>query len=206
MTRNGTSVVKVGGSLFDWPEFPGRIAAFLRTLGADRSSERIILIAGGGPAADVIRALDERHRWDDETAHRLALHAMDLSAHILAALLPRAVVVSDLDGLHAVWTAGSIPILVPSLVWGDIESSGKDPLPISWDTTSDSIAARIAVYLAADRLILLKSAPVPPGTDSHEAATLGLVDPIFPVVARSLARVEYINLREDSATHRLLLS
>ena len=68
---------------------------------------------------------------------------------------------------------------------------------MSWDTTSDSIAARIALHLAADRLILLKSAQLPAGTVRHEAARLGLVDPIFPTAARSLVLVEYVNLRED---------
>jgi aspartokinase-like uncharacterized kinase len=199
MKRQSSIVVKVGGSLFKWPEFPRRIAAFLQTLEADDSNERIILIAGGGPTADVIRELDELHGLGDETAHRLALLAMDLSAHILAALLPRATAVRDLDGLRSAWSAGSIPILPPSLVWDEIERSAHDALPMSWDTTSDSIAARIALHLAVDRLILLKSAPLPVGTVRHEAARLGLVDPIFPTAARSLVVVEYVNLRDDVA-------
>ena len=29
MTRRALAVVKVGGSLFDWPEFPGRLTAYL---------------------------------------------------------------------------------------------------------------------------------------------------------------------------------
>jgi 5-(aminomethyl)-3-furanmethanol phosphate kinase len=199
MKRQSPIVVKVGGSLFNWPELPRRMAAFLQTLEADDSNERIILIAGGGPSVDVIRVLDELHGLGDETAHRLALLAMDLSAHILAALLPQAVAVRDLDGLRSVCSAGSIPILHPSLVWDEIESSGHDVLPMSWDTTSDSIAARIAVHLAADRLILLKSAPLPVGTVRHEAARLGLVDPIFPAAAKALVVVEYVNLRDDVA-------
>jgi 5-(aminomethyl)-3-furanmethanol phosphate kinase len=132
------------------------------------------------------------------------LKAMELSAHILAALVPRALVVRDRDGLCSVLSTGMIPILVPSLIWDEIESSGADALPMSWDTTSDSIAARIAMHIGADRLIMLKSAPLPEGAVSREAAALGLVDPIFPVVARSLARVEYVNLREDVISHQLL--
>ncbi len=153
----------------------------------------------------MIRELDRIHHLGDQTAHRLALHAMELSARILAALVPRALVLSDVGGLCSAWSAGGIPILAPSLVWREIESSGHEVPPMSWDTTSDSIAARIAVSLAADRLILLKSAPLSPGTNRGDAARLGLVDPIFPVVARSLARVEYVNLREDAAAPQLLL-
>ena len=119
---------------------------------------------------------------------------------ILAALVPRALVLSDVGGLCSAWSAGGIPILAPSLVWHEIESSGHKVPPMSWDTTSDSIAARIAVSLAADRLILLQSAPLSPGTNRGDAARLGLVDPIFPVAARSLARVEYVNLRRCRRT------
>jgi 5-(aminomethyl)-3-furanmethanol phosphate kinase len=204
MKRLSLTVVKVGGSLFDWPEFPHRVAAFLQTLEADDSRERIVLIAGGGPAADLIRVLDDLHSLGDETAHRLALLAMELSAHILTALLPKTVAIHDLDGLRSVWSTGTIPILAPKLICDEIESSGQDLLPMNWNTTSDSIAARIAMHLAADRLILLKSAPLPDGADRHEAARLGFVDPMFPVVTRSLARVEYVDLREDAAAPRLL--
>ena len=206
MNRLPLTVVKVGGSLIDWPEFPRRMAAFLQTLEATESRGSIILIAGGGPAADLIRVLDELHGLGDETAHRLALLAMELSAHILAALLPRAVAVRDLNGLRSVWSIGSLPILAPSLICDEIESSGEDVLPMNWNTTSDSIAARIAVHMAADRLIMLKSAPLPAATVRLEAARLGLVDPMFPVVSRPLARVEYVNLREDAAAPQLLPS
>jgi len=204
MKQQSLTVVKVGGSLLDWPEFPRRIAAFLPTIEVFNGGDRVVLVAGGGPAAELIRVLDDLHSLGDETAHRLALKAMELSSHILAALLARAAVVRDRDGLRSIWSDGSIPILAPSLIWDEIESSGEDVPPMSWDTTSDSIAARIAVHLAADRLILLKSAPLPEGAVRHEAAAQGLVDPIFPVVARSLARVEYVNLREDVAARQPL--
>ena len=194
MTSTVTSVVKVGGSLFGWTEFPCRMSAFLRTLAADRTAERIILIAGGGPAADVIREIDRIHQLGDQTAHRLALHAMELSAQDFGRACP-----PSPRPLRRGWPLlcmecrrNSDPGSVAGLA--QIESSGHEVPPMSWDTTSDSIAARIAVSLAADRLILLKSAPLSPGTNRGDAARLGLVDPIFPVVARSLARVEYVNL------------
>ena len=99
------TVVKVGGSLFDWPEFPRRLTAFLQMIEADPSRDRIILIAGGGSAAELIRELDDLHGLGDETAHRLALQAMELSAHILAALFTRAVAVNDMDALRSAWSA-----------------------------------------------------------------------------------------------------
>jgi 5-(aminomethyl)-3-furanmethanol phosphate kinase len=85
-----------------------------------------------------------------------------------------------------------------------MEQLGEVGLPENWDVTSDTIAARVAVHVAADRLTLLKSASLPPGTTRLEAARLGLVDPLLPIVAQPLKQVEYLNLREPANEPRLL--
>ncbi len=114
MTKQPTiTVVKVGGSLFDWSEFPRRLSEFLDTRRALDQSQRFVLIAGGGAAVDTIRTLDEIHRLGDLAAHRLALHTMDLTAVILAALVPDTVVVDDFAAMNAVWASDSVPILTP---------------------------------------------------------------------------------------------
>jgi 5-(aminomethyl)-3-furanmethanol phosphate kinase len=202
--RSSVTVIKVGGSLFDWPELPHRLTEMIDARQAADREERLVLIAGGGPAANVVRALDRVHGLGDQTAHRLALHAMDLTAIILAELLRGTVVVQSLDTLRGVCSSGSIPIVAPRLILDEIERSGKDCLPASWDVTSDTIAAWMALHIGADRLILLKSAPLPAGTTRLEAARLGLVDPMLPIVARPLPRVEYLNLREHACQPRLL--
>ena len=166
--------------------------------------ERMVLIAGGGPAADVVRALDRIHGLGDEPAHQLALHALDLTAIVLAALLPGSIVVDRIESLPRRVERRLDPRPGPAPSSNEIDRSGPDPLPASWDVTSDTIAARLAVHLGADRLILLKSAPLPPAATRLDAARLGLVDPMLPVVAQSLPRVEYLNLRERSLDPRLL--
>jgi 5-(aminomethyl)-3-furanmethanol phosphate kinase len=204
VTRSSLVVVKVGGSLFDWPELPRRMTAYIDARRAAEREERMVLIAGGGPAADLVRVLDQTHGFGDEIAHRLALHALDFTTILLAAFVPGTIAVERVDALRAIWASGSIPVLAPRSVLSEIARSGQDSLPASWDVTSDTIAARIALHLAADRLILLKSAPLPAGTDRQEAARLGLVDPMLPVVARALPHVEYMNLREQSSQPHLL--
>ena len=87
MTRSSLTVIKVGGSLFDWPELPRRLTEMIDAHQAAHREEHLVLIAGGGPAADVVRALDRVHDLGDRRAHRLALHVMDLTAIILAELL-----------------------------------------------------------------------------------------------------------------------
>jgi 5-(aminomethyl)-3-furanmethanol phosphate kinase len=198
------SVIKVGGSLLDWPELPDRLSVFLEGQRNRVASGRLVAIAGGGPAADLARRLDRDHHLGDETAHQLAIHAMDLTARFLAAILPGSVAVDRLAELFSVWSAGRVPVLIPSPILQDIERTGMSPLPRSWDTTSDSIAAWIATHLRATSLVLLKSASLPSGADRQMAARLERVDPHFPRISRDLPRVEYLNLR-DPAGHRLTL-
>jgi aspartokinase-like uncharacterized kinase len=108
------------------------------------------------------------------------------------------VVVNGPEELHLACDRGQIAVLAPRRFLEDDDDRRRDPLPASWDVTSDSIAARIAAGLNASRLVLLKSASLPCGVDCAQAARLGLVDPFFPVVARELEIVEYVCLREAS--------
>jgi aspartokinase-like uncharacterized kinase len=194
-------VIKVGGSLFDWPEFPGRLARWLD----EEDASRPVLIAGGGPPADFVRALDAMHRLGDEPAHRLALRAMDFTAEALAALLPGSRVVHRAYELPAAWRDGRRPIFAPRLYLEDVDERRPDRLPFSWEATSDAIAARVAVDLRASRLVLLKSTSTGAAATRTEAARAGLVDPCFPAAAERLDRVEIVDLRDPDAIRRVLV-
>jgi aspartokinase-like uncharacterized kinase len=191
-----TAVVKVGGSLLEWPEMPGRLLAFLGALRASEPDVRALFIAGGGSFADLVRALDRIHNLGDRVAHRLALHAMDLTAVVLAQLIPASMLIDQIEALDAARNSNLVPIMAPRQVLALIDQFNPSPLRECWDTTSDSIAARIAGHLGAQRLTLLKSASLPHGTSLWEASRLGFVDPVLPEVARAVPRIEYLNLRE----------
>jgi len=90
---------------------------------------------------------------------------MDQHAHLIAARLPRGIVVTAAREAVAAIEAGSIPVLAPYQWLRDV-----DPLPHSWDVTSDSIAAWVAGVLGAARLVLVK----PPGANGSN-----LVDAYF---------------------------
>ncbi len=202
MTDPGRIVVaKVGGSLLAWPPLPDRLARFLD----DRRGrgERVALIAGGGGAADWVRHLDGVHALGDEVAHALAVRSLDLTAQVLAALVADADVVASLTEVAGCWRSRRVPILAPRLVL-DEDRSSPDPLARNWDTTTDTIAARVAAMWRADELVLLKSTGVPPGTTRDAAARLGIVDAAFPRASRGLASVVVVNLREEGATATLL--
>ncbi len=188
------AVVKVGGSLFDLPDLGSRLRRWLRE---DCSDARVVLIPGGGGAADVIRDLDRCHGLGEETAHWLALRAVSLNAHFLAALLPSACVAGEVDAIHRAWDKNLLPILdVHEFARSD--EGNADHLPHRWAVTSDALAARVAIVMQARHLVLLKSTTIPDDVDWTEAGRLGLVDEMFAEVLReapAALEVSVVNLR-----------
>jgi aspartokinase-like uncharacterized kinase len=190
---SATVVIKVGGSLLDWPELPARLNWYLER----RRGQRLVLIAGGGRFADVLRELDRVHGLGEERSHALALRILDATSHLLAALVAGSRVVDALEQFEPVWQAGEIPVLAPRNFL-DRDGRSPDPLPHTWATTTDSIAARVATRIEADELVLLKSATPPEGASRVEAVRLGLVDPEFAAAARGLRVVKSVGLRENT--------
>jgi aspartokinase-like uncharacterized kinase len=204
VTSNPVTLIKVGGSLLDWPELPRRLIRFLELRRAGEREFRPVLLCGGGPFAESVRRLDRTHHLGDYAAHRLAIQAMDLASTVLLCLLPGALGIDRVEGLEGEMAPDEIPLLIPSLILDEMESRQANPLPPSWDVTSDTLAAWIASQLSARSLVLLKSAPLPAGATRDLAARLKIVDPFFPLISSAVAEVEYLNLRDTSATTEIL--
>jgi aspartokinase-like uncharacterized kinase len=185
---NGPTVVKVGGSLFDLPDLGPRLQDWLAGL----SRPHVLLVPGGGPAADVIRDLDRRHGLGEEKAHWLALRAMALNAHVLAGLLPGSSVVESVREP----LAGPTILDAYAFCRADERDHSSRALPHAWAVTGDSVAARAAAAAEARELILLKSVTIPPDFRWDEAARRGYVDAAFAGVVRAAAlEVRSINFR-----------
>jgi aspartokinase-like uncharacterized kinase len=168
---DGLVVVKVGGSLFDLPDFGPR----LRTWLAGLAGEVVLVVPGGGAAADVVRVLDRRHGLGEETAHWLALRALSVTAGFLQAFLPGSRLVGDLHALSLSGQPGAPAVLDPH-PFALADEGRPGCLPHSWDVTSDAVAARAAVVAGARRLVLLKSVTIPPGMTWLEAGRRDYVD------------------------------
>jgi 5-(aminomethyl)-3-furanmethanol phosphate kinase len=189
---NDLLVVKVGGSLFDWPDLAPRLRHWLAV---SRNESRILLVPGGGATADAIRTFDRIHTLGDERAHWLALRALTLNAHILRSILPEALLIDEPSA-----DMPSLAILdAVAFLLADEDRHGRT-IPHSWEATSDAVAARVAVATGASRLVLLKSATIATEEmDWDEMARHGLVDPVFPAILRTARHemaVSVVNLRQ----------
>jgi aspartokinase-like uncharacterized kinase len=132
--------------------------------GMDEAS--VLVVPGGGPFADSVRDVDRRLRLDPVAAHWMAVAAMEQYGQLLASEMRRAELVEDAPALRRALQERKVPILLPSR-W----LRRADPLPHTWDVTSDSIAAWVAGVTGASRLVLVK----PPG-----ARGVDLADGHFP--------------------------
>lgn len=158
--RRRILVVKVGGSLMD------KVSSVIATLKSaaqspDCAFDKIVLVPGGGIFADEIRSMNA----DDETSHWLAVLAMEKFGYLISALgVPAVDKLSD-----CVSAGGKILVLLPYKPMREY-----DPLPHSWDITSDSIAAwaasELSERLGGDcrvSLLLLKSVDGIMRRDTH---------------------------------------
>jgi len=156
------TVVKVGGGLLSKA---GAFDLVTEALTAFSPRRRLVIVPGGGPFADAVRTMFRRIKIGDDAAHWMAVLGMDQYAHVLTSRLPGAVLVEQPAEVAAARQAGRLPVLAPYR-W----VRAADPLPHTWEITSDSIAAWIAGMLGARRIVLIK----PAGGDPRK-----LVDPLF---------------------------
>lgn len=182
-------VVKLGGSLLEWPPLVPR----LRLWRESQAPVRDVFVVGGGRLADAIRAIDREQRLGDETAHWLAIRAMSIAARVVASLLPEMTLVSNPN--EVAMAEAPFPVVLDPREFLEQDALTADPLPADWSATSDSIAARLACRLEAAELVLLKSRS-PEATDCSGAAREGYVDPFFPRPAEDLT-VRWVNLRSS---------
>jgi hypothetical protein len=122
-------VVKIGGSLA--PHIP-EIVPVLRA-----SPRTLLIVPGGGQFADAIRQV----AVNDDAAHWMAVAAMEQYGWMLAS--------NGLPTTDYLAVPQTTSVLLPYLVMRE-----ADPLPHSWNVTSDTIAAWVAKTLGTDLLVL----------------------------------------------------
>lgn len=166
-------VVKLGGSLYN------KVPDLVTVLRA--SNRPLFIVPGGGLFADMIR----KCRVDEESAHWMAIASMDQYGWFIAS--------HGIPSTAHLKAPDQPRVFLPYCCLRQ-----HDPLPHSWDITSDSIAAWIADFLGLDLLLLKSVDGVLENGTLLEQVTIPVitevVDPFFiPFVLEKKIKTTIIN-------------
>lgn len=202
------ALIKVGGSVCHSPQLKDYASQWAELA----RRYRLLFLAGGGLFADQVRAVDTHFELSDSAAHWMAIAAMDQSGYLLADRLPGVQAVHDIDSADNLAANGLSSVLIPSAMLRQ-----HDPLPHSWDVTSDALAAWLAGFAGVSHLVLLKDVPgvyetnsplTPPPllaeTTRKQLARYDIVDPFFVETLPDHIECWVINGREPQRLAELL--
>jgi aspartokinase-like uncharacterized kinase len=176
VTDRAAIVVKIGGGLLRAEGFDGlrRGCAEAARMAMHRP---VLVVPGGGPFADAVRAVDAEVGLDDDVAHVLALRAMDQLGVLVRALLPDASLVGGLVAPRAL----GVLLVAPAF-------EDRPDVPQSWAVTSDSLAVLAAAAIGATEAVLLK--PVAGVMARWPSDGAGGPDPIPALTAAELRQLQ----------------
>lgn len=122
-------VVKLGGSLMH------RARELVKEMVdySDAEGEKVLIVPGGGVFADAVRKVNA----SQEASHWMAVLAMEQYGYLLGEA-------ADAKLIDSLNMSEGVSILLPYNLL-----KTKDELPHTWDVTSDTIAAWVAVQLEA---------------------------------------------------------
>ncbi len=173
-------VIKIGGSCLSRASFPNR---FREWLVHEPAAENWIIV-GGGDCIDAMRDLAERFPLNAAAMHWRCVRMLRATYEILGELFPEW---DEIDGAHTFAArrvsksrASTMRVAVDSFYFPPADTSTRAPLPLGWETTTDSIAAYLAREISASELVLIKSC-LASSSDPVYLAEQGVVDGAFPV-------------------------
>jgi aspartokinase-like uncharacterized kinase len=191
----GPTVIKLGGSFAFSADLRDWIAAIAACAG------RAVIVPGGGPFADVVRAAQAQMGFDDRAAHRMALLAMEQYGCAIKGRHEALTLADSLDSIRRGLADGKVPVWLST----PMALSATD-IPPSWDVTSDSLAAWLAGKIGAARLLLVKQVePAHGTTHAADLAERDIVDRAFAnFLAASGVPAFILGPKDHGAVGRLL--
>lgn len=178
-------VIKLGGSL-------SRSDALIDCLNAvdkNYQGRAVVIVPGGGAFADQVRLAQQQWQFDDNTAHWMALLAMQQMALLFNGIKPSFVIVNTIAAIKQHTSEKKIVIWSP-----DIKELDNAGIASSWDISSDSLSAWLAGTLFATELILIKSAVIDSNLSLLQLADRQIVDKAFcDTVAQAAFKIRILN-------------
>jgi len=187
-------VVKLGGSLLALPDLAERLDSVVTLL----RPHRVLIVVGGGAAADEIRRLDDVGCLTATQAHWNAIAAMTFNAATLSRVCGCLPVVSNRIHADAAWQKQNAVLLDMTAFLRAEKAQYSRALPESWSVTSDSIAAFVAIHWPAKQVVFCKSCDLS-CSQIKGLCQDGLLDDwlsnLITPLQQSGVRLQWLNLR-----------
>jgi len=178
-------VVKLGGSL----SLSGALINCLNSLEKNYQGRAVVIVPGGGAFADQVRLAQQRWKFDDNTAHSMAILAMQQMALLFNGIKSDFSIARSIVDIRTQLHQQKPVIWSPDIV--ELECAG---IQASWDITSDSLAAWLAKTLGATELILVKSVDIDLNLSLQQLTIQNIVDKGFCDLVRQAAfQIQIIN-------------
>ncbi len=180
-------VVKVGGSLLSRVDLNAAMSSWLD----HQSPAQNLVVVGGGERVDAVRQRDRVSPGETESVHWECIALLGKTFEQASVIFPNWKRIQTDTQLSSLSTQGVATHLVAVDAFYNRSIAALSPLanslPRDWTTTSDALAALLAIASNADELVILKSCSIP-RANVHELADLGIVDSAFPTLASRVKR------------------
>lgn len=180
-------VIKLGGSLLGRNGLQSEFSSWL----ARQSPAANIVVAGGGRRVDEVRTDDAEAPGDPAKVHWQCVDLMRHTFTFVSALFPAWPRITTPSDLAAILNSNpprpATAIAATSAFYSRVQNS--ECLPQSWATTSDSIAALLAIETQANELVILKSCEIPNGRTIEQLSSDGVIDEALPDLASRIPNV-----------------
>jgi aspartokinase-like uncharacterized kinase len=144
------ALFKVGGSIIDNSANLKCVLSQINHLYEKKIIKKVLLISGGGSFANYVRDLDKQVSLGNDLAHWMAILAMDYNSLTINKFLPSSIITDDLEYFKNQETGIYVFLAFKYLY-------ETDPLPHSWNVTSDSIALHLTYTMNMKECFLIKS-------------------------------------------------
>ena len=182
-------VLKLGGSLLSHAPLTQILQLATRA-----GNGQVVIVPGGGVFAEQVRLTQQQWQYDDQTAHYMAILAMQQMALLLQSLCAGLVIVNNVAMIRASMQQHTV-------IWSPLSSElDATGIPASWDITSDTLAAWLAVQLSIEHVMLVKSAEFSADSTIAQLSASGVIDKAFArFVQQHSLRIECMSYHQLSA-------
>lgn len=184
-------VIKLGGSLAKTSALKNWLYSLTEL--SKLNNIKIVIVPGGGPFADQVRDAQSHWKFDDTTAHQMALLAMEQYGLMMKGICPQVKLAKSLTSIEKILKTDNVCVWLPyQMVCND------KTIPESWDMTSDSLSAWFANLLQVDKLLLVKSMkPDEKIMNIKNITNNGWVDPLFAEIVQRDNYQTYLLYKDD---------